>query len=54
MRKFLLIGAIIWSAFSFSGCNNQSGNGELIGIQGRGRWNESLTLWYGIRAKGKF
>ncbi len=41
MKKFLLIGTVIWSAFSFMGCNNQSGNGELIGVTNRGRWNES-------------
>jgi formylglycine-generating enzyme len=40
MKKFLLIGLTIISALGFSGCN-KVGNGELIGVQGRGGWKES-------------
>ncbi|NQU86409.1 MAG: SUMF1/EgtB/PvdO family nonheme iron enzyme [Mariniphaga sp.] len=39
MKKFLLIGLAFISAFCFTGCNN-SGNGELVGVQDRGRWTE--------------
>ena len=54
MKKFLLIGAVIWSAFSFTACNNQSGNGELIGVQNRGRWNESSPYGMVFVQRGSF
>ena len=40
MKKILFIGLTVLSAFAFSGCSN-SGNGELTGVQRRGRWTES-------------
>jgi len=39
MKKILLIGLGFLTAFGFTGCN-KSGNGELIGVQNRGRWKE--------------
>jgi len=40
MKKLVLIGIVLWSAFGFSGCSN-TGGGELTGVQRRGRWVES-------------
>ncbi len=54
MKKFLLIGAVIWSALSFTACNNQSGSGELIGVQNRGRWNESSPYGMVFVQRGSF
>ncbi|MBN1822170.1 MAG: SUMF1/EgtB/PvdO family nonheme iron enzyme [Prolixibacteraceae bacterium] len=39
MKKYLLIGLALISAFVFTDCSN-SGNGELVGVQNRGRWTE--------------
>lgn len=40
MKKFLLVGLTILGIFSFTGCSN-SGGGELVGVQDRGKWSES-------------
>lgn len=40
MKKILLIGLVLLNVAAFTGCN-QGGNGELIGVQNRGKWSES-------------
>ena len=40
MKKFLFIGAVLWSIIGFTGCN-KSGNGELVGVQNRAKWSET-------------
>lgn len=53
MKKFLLIGFIAYSLFSMTSCY-QSGNGELIGVQGRGRWKESSPYGMVFVRRGTF
>lgn len=45
MKRLLLIAFVLWTAISFTGCSN-SGNGELVGVQGRQKWRE--TQPYGM------
>jgi len=43
MKKFISIGLMLSAIFAFTGCN-KSGNGELTGVQGRGKWFEPTPL----------
>lgn len=52
MKKFL-IGLSVLGAFGFAGCNN-SGNGELVGVQHRGHWVESSPYGMVFVRRGSF
>ncbi len=43
MKKIISIGVVLTVAFAFTSCN-KSGNGELTGVQGRGKWFEPTPL----------
>ncbi len=56
MKKFLLIGIILWSGFGITSCNrsSSSGNGELTGVQRRGKWTESSPYGMVFVHRGSF
>lgn len=53
MKKFLFIGAGLLSFIFFIGCN-QSGTGELIGVQGRPKWSETQPYGMVYIRRGSF
>lgn len=53
MKKLLLIAVVLWSALGFTGCSN-SGNGELVGVQGRQKWRETQPYGMVFVRRGSF
>jgi formylglycine-generating enzyme required for sulfatase activity len=53
MRRLLLIAVVLWSALGFTGCS-KSGNGELVGVQGRKKWKESQPYGMVFVRRGSF
>ena len=53
MRRFFLIAVVLWSAVGFTGCS-KSGNGELVGVQGRPKWRESQPYGMVFVRRGSF
>ncbi|MGQ8337229.1 type IX secretion system lipoprotein PorK/GldK [Sunxiuqinia sp. A32] len=53
MRKILFLGIIIATVFSFSSCS-KSGNGELTGVPGRGKWFEPAPYGMTFVHRGSF
>src|SRR6056297_646316 len=53
MKKLFLILIVLITFFSFTGCNN-SGNGELIGVQGRPKWKETQPYGMVYVRRGSF
>ncbi|QGY43808.1 SUMF1/EgtB/PvdO family nonheme iron enzyme [Maribellus comscasis] len=41
MKKLLYFGIVLLSILTFTSCNQSGGNGELVGVQNRGKWSES-------------
>lgn len=46
MKRLLLFVIVLWSILGITGCSNNSGNGELVGVQDRPKWRE--TQPYGM------
>jgi len=53
MKRLLLIAVVLWSALGFTGCSN-SGNGELVGVQGRQKWRETQPYGMVFVRRGSF
>ncbi|MBN1986350.1 MAG: SUMF1/EgtB/PvdO family nonheme iron enzyme [Prolixibacteraceae bacterium] len=53
MKKLLYFGIVLLSVSTFTSCN-QSGNGELIGVQNRGKWSESQPYGMVYVRRGSF
>ena len=54
MKKFLFIGAVLWSIIGFTSCNKSSSNGELIGVQNRAKWSETQPYGMVYVRRGSF
>ena len=53
MKKLFSIGLVIWTIFTLTSCN-KSGNGELTGIKGRGKWFEPTPYGMTFIHRGSF
>lgn len=53
MKNFFSIGLVTLSIFTFIGCN-KSGNGELTGVKGRGKWFEPTPYGMTFIHRGSF
>ncbi len=53
MKRLLLIAVVLVSALGFTGCSN-SGNGELVGVQGRQKWRETQPYGMVFVRRGSF
>ncbi|NCB07031.1 MAG: gliding motility-associated lipoprotein [Bacteroidia bacterium] len=53
MRKILLFGTVLLGITSLFGCM-KSGNGELVGVQDRGKWSESQPYGMVYVRRGSF
>ena len=53
MKKLLYIGIVLLGISAFTSCK-QSGNGELIGVQDRGKWSESRPYGMVYVRRGSF
>jgi formylglycine-generating enzyme required for sulfatase activity len=53
MKNFFSLGLVTLAIFTFVGCN-KSGNGELTGVKGRGKWFESTPYGMQFVHRGSF
>ena len=53
MKKHFSIGLVILAALTFTSCN-KSGNGELTGVKGRGKWFEPTPYGMTFVHRGSF
>lgn len=53
MKNFFSIGLVTLAVFTFIGCN-KSGNGELTGVKGRGKWFEPTPYGMTFIHRGSF
>jgi sulfatase modifying factor 1 len=53
MKRFLLVGFVLWAALGFTGCS-KSGNGELVGVQDRPKWRETQPYGMVFVRRGSF
>lgn len=53
MKKYFSIGFVILTIVTLSSCN-KSGNGELTGVSGRGKWYEPNTFGMNFVHRGSF
>ncbi|MCG6189612.1 T9SS ring complex lipoprotein PorK/GldK [Maribellus maritimus] len=54
MKKLLYFGIVLLSILTFTSCNQSGGNGELVGVQDRGKWSESQPYGMVYVRRGSF